>query len=144
MIDKCKQAGLKEPEFVEEESFTVTLWRNQSAKDTDTPQVNPQVPPKYPTSTQQVPNKYPSSTHQVEPSEEIKRLVMVMSDELKRVEIQNILKLQDSVNFRVNYLTPAIEQNYIELVYPNNPNHPQQKYRLTQKGIVLKNKLLCQ
>jgi hypothetical protein len=30
---------LKEPEFVEEESFTVTLWRNMPAENDDTPQV---------------------------------------------------------------------------------------------------------
>ena len=28
IIKKCKDAGLKEPEFVEEETFSVTLWRN--------------------------------------------------------------------------------------------------------------------
>ena len=29
IIKKCKDAGLKEPEFVEEETFTVILWRNR-------------------------------------------------------------------------------------------------------------------
>jgi len=28
IIRKCKEAGLKEPEFIEEETFSVTLWRN--------------------------------------------------------------------------------------------------------------------
>jgi hypothetical protein len=42
--------------------------------------------------------------------------------------------MKDSKNFRINYIQPAIEQNYIELVYPDIPNHPQQKYRLTEKS----------
>jgi len=35
-------------------------------------------------------------------------------------------------------MDPALEQNYVELVYPDSPNHPQQKYRLTVKGLKLK------
>jgi hypothetical protein len=37
-----------------------------------------------------------------------------------------------------------MEQHYIELVYPDSPNHPQQKYRLTAKGLELKNKLVSE
>jgi predicted HTH transcriptional regulator len=34
IIKKCKQAGLKTPEFIEEEIFTVTLWRNKESSRT--------------------------------------------------------------------------------------------------------------
>jgi predicted HTH transcriptional regulator len=30
IINKCKDAGLKEPEFIEEETFAITLWRKTS------------------------------------------------------------------------------------------------------------------
>jgi len=36
---------------------------------------------------------------------------------------------------------PALEYEVIEMKYPNTPNHPKQKYRLTAKGIELKEKI---
>jgi hypothetical protein len=62
---------------------------------------------------------------------------MVMADELKRVEIQHRLELSHEGNFRENYLEPALNQEIIEMVYPQR-NHPNQKYRLTAKGLALK------
>jgi hypothetical protein len=29
-------------------------------------------------------------------------------------------------------------EGYVEMIYPDKPNHPKQKYRLTAKGIALK------
>ena len=31
-------------------------------------------------------------------------------------------------------MNPALEKNYVELIYPDSLNHPQQKYRLTERG----------
>jgi len=60
IIKQYKKAGLKSPEFVEEEDFRVILWRNkQSVK-----HAVEHIPIKYPSSTHQVPIKYPSSTLQ--------------------------------------------------------------------------------
>jgi len=58
------------------------------------------------------------------------------------VEIQEKLKLRDRVNVRTKYINPAVEYFYIELTYPDNINHPQQKYRITQKGKDLLKELL--
>jgi predicted HTH transcriptional regulator len=113
IIDKCKQAGLKEPEFVEEESFTTTLWRNVPVEDTVTPQVTPQVG----------------------------ELVDVLEGDMNRQEIQSVLNLLDRKYFRLNYLKLALEQDIIEMTIPDKPNSRLQKYRLTQKGIALKNNL---
>ncbi|MFC0657077.1 Fic family protein [Mongoliitalea lutea] len=41
----------------------------------------------------------------------------------------------------MEYITPALEQKYIELTFPNRINHPNQKYRLTAKGLALKAEL---
>jgi hypothetical protein len=71
---------------------------------------------------------------EIEHKEEIKKVLMVLTKELSRYEIQDRLGMKDSKNFRINYIQPAIEQNYIEPVYPDTPNHPQQKYRMTEKG----------
>lgn len=37
-------------------------------------------------------------------------------------------------NILRNYIYPAIEQYLVEQLYHENPNHPQQKYRLTESG----------
>lgn len=42
--------------------------------------------------------------------------------------------LKDKRNILKKYIYPAIEQHLIEQLYPESPNHPQQKYRLTDKG----------
>ena len=49
-------------------------------------------------------------------------------------EIHTKLNLRDRVNVRTKYIDPAIEHDYIVLTHPDIINHPQQKYRLTQKG----------
>ena len=64
-----------------------------------------------------------------------------MTDDLKRTDLQEKLKLKDRENFTANYLTPAIEAGFLELSFPGVPNHPQQTYRLTLKGQELKNTL---
>jgi ATP-dependent DNA helicase RecG len=71
---------------------------------------------------------------EIEHKEEIKRVLTVLTKELSSSEIQDLLGMKDSKNLRINYIQPAIEQNYIEPIYPDTPNHPQQKYRLTEKG----------
>jgi hypothetical protein len=44
-------------------------------------------------------------------------------------------------HIRQNYIQPALKQGLVELIYPDIPNHPQQKYRLTAKAERLKNKI---
>ena len=40
--------------------------------------------------------------------------------------------------FKKNTIQPAITEGYAEMLYSENPNHPKQKYRLTEKGLALK------
>jgi predicted HTH transcriptional regulator len=134
MTKECIANGLARPEFIPDYGFQTVIRRNNNNQ-------SEQVPDKYPTSTGQVPNKYRTSTGQVPDKqtidniqEEIRRLIMVLRDESSRSEIQSALGLKHRENFVLKYLNPAIEQNYIEPLYPDVPNHPQQKYRLTEKG----------
>lgn len=53
---------------------------------------------------------------------------------MSRQEIQAVLGLKHSGNFRENYLEPAFEDALIIMKYPENPNHPSQKYSLSNKG----------
>ena len=39
--------------------------------------------------------------------------------------------------FKTHTIQPAMIDGDIEMTYPNSPNHPKQKYRLTAKGLRL-------
>lgn len=73
--------------------------------------------------------------------EEVKRVIYVTVSELKSSEIMEFLDLKHREYFRDAYLLPAIEAGLIEMTLPDKPNSPNQRYRLTDKGIVLQNKL---
>lgn len=52
-----------------------------------------------------------------------------------------VLELKHLPNFRKNYLHPALEANYIEMTLPDKPKSSNQQYRLTEKGLTLKQEL---
>ncbi|MCC5917639.1 MAG: hypothetical protein JJU02_09990 [Cryomorphaceae bacterium] len=68
-------------------------------------------------------------------SVEVQNLLKVLNSEMSRKDIQRALQLKHEGNFRDNYLEPAIEDGYIKMKYPDSPNHPKQRYLLTEKGI---------
>ena len=70
-------------------------------------------------------------------SAQVKKLLSVLSGEKGRSELQELL----SINFRTDYLTPAVYNGYIELTIPDKPNSQNQNYRLTAKGLALKEAL---
>ena len=123
----CKEAGLqREPEFVQEEFFKIIIWR-KNMKNTREGQATGQA-------TGQVPNDI---------FENIRRTVMVFSKiTMKRESIQNALGLKHREFFMNSYLNPTIEGGYVEMIYPETPRHPDQAYRLTQKGVELQGLLV--
>lgn len=68
--------------------------------------------------------------------------ILVINTELGIVKIMSKLKLSDRKHFRQVYLLPSIEGGYIEMTIPGKPSSPNQKYRLTHKGALLKAKLV--
>jgi len=96
-----------------------------------------------PSSTHQVPIKHPSSARQVpdklhtdDPN--IARLVEAVGEQTLSVkEMMAALELKDRVNFQNLYLSPAIKDGFVKMLYPNSPKHPRQKYLLTAKGIAV-------
>ena len=52
-------------------------------------------------------------------------------------DLMGKLSLTHRPTFRMNYLHPALNSGYIIPLYPNQPNHPKQKYSLTEKGKAL-------
>lgn len=43
--------------------------------------------------------------------------------------------LRDRKSFRANYLNPAIDKGFVEMLYPEQAKHPKQKYRLSAMGL---------
>ncbi|MCD8297182.1 MAG: hypothetical protein LUC88_06370 [Prevotella sp.] len=61
-----------------------------------------------------------------------KAIVKVIANSLFSLkEIMELMALKDRKSFLDSYLNPAIESGFIELLYPESPKHPKQKYRLT-------------
>ncbi len=79
------------------------------------------------------------NTPQVTP--QVKKLLEVINGEMLRVELQDKLGLKDRGYFRKEYLLVALEKGLIELTIPDKPNSSNQKYRLTDLGQEIKNKL---
>ena len=89
---------------------------------------------------EQVENKHRTSTEQV--TEQVKTLVLALgSDQLTLKRMMERVNLKHRPNFIDNYLTPAINEGCIRLLYPDKPRHPRQKYLLTVKGLALYNEL---
>ena len=103
-------------------------WQNEASTG--------QVPLNHPISTPQVPYKLNTD------NSNIKKLILVVGEkELSVKEIMEGLGLKDRKNVLNLYLTPAIDNGFIRLLYPQSPRHPRQKYLLTIKGLALYNEL---
>lgn len=114
---------LQAPDFEQQDDFKAILYRPSTA----------QVSTNYPPSTHQAPTKYPPSLPL-----EVTKVLMVLQGERSRQELQDQLSLNDRRNFRENYLEPALAAKVIALKYPDSPNHPKQKYVLTEEGMRVK------
>lgn len=43
--------------------------------------------------------------------------------------------MKSRMRFSENYITPALKEGAIARKYPDQPNHPRQQYRLTDKAL---------
>ena len=88
-------------------------------------------------------DKYRTSTGQVEntfhtDNVNIKNLIKIIGDKEMSVKaMMESIGLKGRDNFLNQYLTPALTQGYVRMLYPESPRHPRQKYLLTPKGIGL-------
>lgn len=84
--------------------------------------------------TLQVPDKLPTS------SPAILSLINTLGEQqLSIKEMLAVMNLKDRGNFMDNYLSPAMDEGFVEMLYPNNPRHPRQKYLLTAEGLAIYN-----
>ena len=112
MIDRCRSAGLAEPQFALTDGFSITLRRSPE-RGLVTGQVTGQV------------------------TEEVRRVIFVVEGEKSRKQIQETLLLKGRSNFEERYLKPALEAGVIEPTLPDKPKSRLQRYRLTAKGAAI-------
>ena len=74
-------------------------------------------------------------------SNAIRTIVANIKGEVDRDTLQSLIGIKHKTYFRRTYLKPALEEGYIEFTLPNEKQSKLQKYRLTAKGIALKNSL---
>ena len=86
----------------------------------------------------------PSQQVGVQVSEQVKMLIhSISSKELSVDEILEVYKLlykqvyKSKWYFKKHTIQPAMIEGYVEMTYPDSPNHPKQRYRLTTKGLRL-------
>lgn len=79
------------------------------------------------------------ATEQV--TEQVKKLILVMENAQSREELMQLLNLSHREYFRAEFLQKSIELELVELTIPDKPKSSKQKYRLTEKGKKLKEKL---
>ena len=66
-------------------------------------------------------------------------MIFSMSEDYMTMnEIMSNMRFKHRTSFRENYFLPALENGAIEPKYPEHPNHPKQKYRLTVSAIAWK------
>ena len=89
---------------------------------------------------EQAPNKLPNKLPNKFDTDNlyIKKLITVIGDRQMSIkEMMTDAGLKDRVSFLNLYLNPAIKERYAQMLYPDRPHHPRQKYLLTAKGLTL-------
>ena len=121
MIDECRRVGISDPEFHTDGGFVWVVFHYTHTTVGQNPTATPQLPHSNPTV--------------IPPIERV--LAAISTNTFSAKEIMEKMGLKDKSNFLENYLYPAIGLDLIEALYPEQPKHPKQKYRLTEKGLLL-------
>lgn len=135
-----------------EPAFLVRFFRNLLLGEDNTLKnrymmINPPEEWKMP-ETEQAPDKHRTSTGQVQDklhteNEDISRIVKAIGHQQMAIkEIMEVFNLKGRDNFLNLYLTPAIAEGFVRMLYPDKPHHPRQKYLLTAKGVMLYNEIM--
>ena len=109
IIDECQKAGLPEPEYRITADEVKLIFRYK-----------------------------PAGQPTGQPTKQVASLIKCLDGQTLSVrEIMEFLALKGRDNFLKSYLYPALQDNLITQTHPEQANHPDQKYRLTDKGMDL-------
>ena len=87
------------------------------------------------------PSRHPVGTQSVPNIENLDKLIVFCTEARSFGEMLAFMGLTDRTKFRRKYIHPLLEAGILEQTIPNKPKSQNQKYRLTAKGIALKNNL---
>ena len=109
---------------------TITYWYGEQASEQASGQVGDQ-----PSDQAMVQPKVQARVQAREqPGEQVQRLVNVIREGAYSLSDLLIkMNLRGRRNFFMKYLTPAIEGGYVLRAYPDKPNHPNQRYYLSER-----------
>ena len=124
MIKRCRAAGLPPPEFRQDGGIFIQTLRR--------PVVRKTMQVTAPTTHQVTHYVTHQVTHQVR-----NFLLALQQGEKTRNELMQMLELKDAVNFRQNFVKPAIEMGLVRMTQPDSLKSPTQKYRITIKGATI-------
>lgn len=128
IMDACREQGVEEPTWRWDGGFVYVTFKRPVQG--HTAQETAQLPANHRSSTAQVPSKYRPSTAQVE------KLIRSLDNRLySMTELMDAVELKHRTTFRKNYFLPALNEGLLEMLYPDVPNHPNQRYRLIDKGL---------
>ena len=69
-------------------------------------------------------------------SGQVQLLINYMRDKVFSIdELQKIMEIKSRRYIREKMIVPAIESGYVLRTYPDKPNHPKQRYFLSEKGL---------
>lgn len=126
-MDACREQGVEEPTWRWDGGFVIVTFKRPGKASPEQGANTQPVSPTQHTSTIPVPYQFDTSSIPVQ------TLIEKSSDEFKTaLELAELCGLKNIRHFRKFYLNPALVEGAIERLYPDTPNHPQQKYRLTE------------
>lgn len=134
IIEACQEQGVEEPTWRWDGAFVYVTFKRPAKQDSNTDQVSVGSDP---STTQEKPNlalSSPQPRHNFAPtSPQVRQLVELMgTDDYTIKELTEMCGFIDPKHFREGYIKPALRENVIERLYADRPNHPKQKYRLTE------------
>ena len=143
IIEACREQGLEDPSWRWDGGFVYVTFKRPSKLGHHSAQLSPkqeESPLNHRSTTDQVPTKHPLSSPQARPklalsSPQVIQLIQAMEDREYSVrELTELCGYADPKHFREGYIKPALAENAIERLYADQPNHPKQKYRLTESA----------
>jgi len=135
MMNLCREAGLKEPEFRQDGGqFVQTLWRPPTS---GCAQAVATLLPSRPQGKVARPTGSATQTTTQSDDPVLRLLAALKGGALSSGRLRQNLALTHRPTFRENYLHPALKAGYIEMTLPDKPTSRLQKYQLTDKGHAL-------
>jgi ATP-dependent DNA helicase RecG len=141
IIEACQEQGVEEPTWRWDGGFVYVSFKRPAKHCSSTAQVpskEDDKPLNYRPTTAQPPAKDDLRTTQGRPkydpsTTQVSQLIKLMGEDYMSLkDIMLLFNLNSAKRFRENYLTPALSDRAIERLYPDQPRHPKQKYRLTE------------